>query len=97
MYQSDYGVNEMPFNITPAPKFLSLSPTHQEALQHLDYGVQKRKGVIVLIGDRRSRGIPRITKNLCDKSGLAAFTRESDEVNGWDVRQARKDRCRLTD
>jgi general secretion pathway protein A len=29
----------MPFNITPDPKFLYLSPTHQEALQHLKYGV----------------------------------------------------------
>jgi len=38
MYQSFYGLTEMPFNITPDPKFLYLSPTHQEALQHLKYG-----------------------------------------------------------
>jgi len=51
MYQSFYGLNEMPFNITPDPKFLYLSPTHQEALQHLKFGVQERKGFIVLIGE----------------------------------------------
>lgn len=51
MYQSYYGLNEMPFNITPDPKFLYLSPTHQEALQHLKYGVHERKGFIVLIGE----------------------------------------------
>jgi general secretion pathway protein A len=51
MYQSYYGLNEMPFNITPDPKFLYLSPTHQEALQHLKYGVSERKGFIVLIGE----------------------------------------------
>lgn len=51
MYQSYYGLNEMPFNITPDPKFLYLSPTHQEALQHLKYGVNERKGFIVLIGE----------------------------------------------
>ena len=42
MYQSFYGFKEMPFNITPDPKFLYLSPTHQEALQHLKYGVQEK-------------------------------------------------------
>ncbi|HSI09299.1 MAG: ExeA family protein [Rariglobus sp.] len=51
MYQSYYGLNEMPFNITPDPKFLYLSPTHQEALQNLKYGVHERKGFIVLIGE----------------------------------------------
>jgi len=51
MYQEYYGFQEMPFNITPNPRFLYLSPTHQEALQHLKYGVQERKGFIVLVGE----------------------------------------------
>src|ERR1700733_8006404 len=51
MYQSFYGLGEMPFNITPDPKFLYLSPTHQEALQHLKYGVSERKGFIMLVGE----------------------------------------------
>jgi general secretion pathway protein A len=51
MYQSFYGFREMPFNITPDPRFLYLSPTHQEALQHLKYGVREKKGFIVLVGE----------------------------------------------
>lgn len=51
MYQSFYGLKEMPFNITPDPNFLYLSPTHQEALQHLKYGVAEKKGFIVLTGE----------------------------------------------
>lgn len=51
MYQGYYGLSEMPFNITPDPKFLYLSPTHLDALQHLKYGLQERKGFIVLIGE----------------------------------------------
>ena len=51
MYQSYYGFSEMPFHITPDPKFLYLSPTHLEALQHLRYGVTERKGFIVLVGE----------------------------------------------
>jgi general secretion pathway protein A len=51
MYQDFYGFKEMPFNITPDPKFLYLSPTHQDALQHLKFGVSQKKGFIVLIGE----------------------------------------------
>jgi general secretion pathway protein A len=51
MYQSFYGFKEAPFNITPDPRFLYLSPTHMEALQHLKYGVKEKKGFIVLVGE----------------------------------------------
>lgn len=51
MYQQFYGLREMPFNITPDPKFLFLAPPHQEALQHLRYGVSEQKGFIVLTGE----------------------------------------------
>jgi general secretion pathway protein A len=51
MYQSYYGLKELPFHITPDPKFLYLSPTHQEALQHLKFGVLEKKGFIVIVGE----------------------------------------------
>lgn len=51
MYQSYFGLREMPFNITPNPDFLFRSPTHEEALQHLRYGIQEKKGFIVLTGE----------------------------------------------
>ena len=51
MYQSFYGFTEMPFAVTPDLRYLYLSATHQEALQHLKYGVAERKGFIVLIGE----------------------------------------------
>ena len=40
---------------------------------------------------RHSQGIPRVVNNLCDKSVLAAFIRESDEVTFWDVHRAIRD------
>lgn len=51
MYQDFYGLKAMPFNITPDPNFLFLSPTHQEALSHLTYGIEEKKGFIVLSGE----------------------------------------------
>ncbi len=46
---------------------------------------------------RGSGGIPRIVNNLCDKAMLAAFIRESDEVNYWDARRAIRDMQNLID
>jgi len=51
MYQDYFGFAEMPFHVTPNPKFLYLSPTHEEALQHLRYGIRDKKGFIVLTGE----------------------------------------------
>jgi general secretion pathway protein A len=51
MYLTFYGLKEKPFNATPDPKFLYLTPAHREALAQLIYGVQERKGFIVLTGE----------------------------------------------
>jgi general secretion pathway protein A len=50
MYLTFYGLTEKPFNATPDPRFLYMSPGHREALAQLQYGVQERKGFIVLTG-----------------------------------------------
>jgi general secretion pathway protein A len=46
-----FGFREPPFNPTPDPRFLHLTPAHQEALAQLLYGVQERKGFILLTGE----------------------------------------------
>ncbi len=51
MYLAHFGFREMPFNITPDPRFLYLSPSHQDALEHLRYGIEGKKGFIVLTGE----------------------------------------------
>lgn len=51
MYEDFFGFKTQPFNITPNPKFLFLSGTHLDALQHLKYGIEQRKGFIALVGE----------------------------------------------
>lgn len=51
MYQRFFGFKDHPFQITPNPRYLYLSPGHQEALAHLRYGIEQRKGFIVLTGE----------------------------------------------
>jgi general secretion pathway protein A len=51
MYNAFFGFKESPFNLTPDPSFLYRSQQHEEALANLIYGVQSRKGFVVLTGE----------------------------------------------
>jgi len=51
MYNAFFGISENPFSLSPDPTFLYRSPQHEEALANLIYGVQSRKGFIVLTGE----------------------------------------------
>jgi len=51
MYNTFYGFKENPFDITPNSRFLFWSQKHQTAFRHLLYGVQSRKGLVLLTGE----------------------------------------------
>jgi general secretion pathway protein A len=51
MYNAFFGFKLSPFNMSPDPSFLFRSAQHEEALANLIYGVQSRKGFIVLSGE----------------------------------------------
>jgi len=51
MYREYFRLREEPFSITPDPRFLYLTAQHQEALNHLLYGIRERKGFIALTGE----------------------------------------------
>ena len=51
MYKAFFGLISNPFNLSPDPAFLYRSPHHEEALANLVYGVQSRKGFILLTGE----------------------------------------------
>jgi len=50
VYTSFFGLKENPFNLTPDPRYLFLSPYHEDALDHLLYGINERKGFIAITG-----------------------------------------------
>src|ERR1700729_1365478 len=51
MYQKFFGLRESPFNVNPDPRYLFLTKQIQEALAGLTYGIQNRKGFILLTGE----------------------------------------------
>ncbi len=51
VYQGFFGFSEKPFDLTPDPKYLYLSPKHKEVLAHLVYGMQENNGFLKIIGE----------------------------------------------
>ena len=51
MYKQFYGLKENPFSITSDPSFFFSSTHHAEAFANLLYGIQQRKGIILITGE----------------------------------------------
>ena len=51
MYKEFFGLRANPFNVNPDPRFLFLTRHTEEALACLTYGVQSRKGFVLLTGE----------------------------------------------
>jgi type II secretory pathway predicted ATPase ExeA len=51
MYKKFFGLRDSPFNVNPDPRYLYLTRHIQEALACLIYGIQTRKGFVLLTGE----------------------------------------------
>lgn len=51
MYRDFFGFSAKPFDVTPDPRFLYLTPGHREMLASLVYGIQERRGFITMVGE----------------------------------------------
>lgn len=51
MYREFYGLKELPFALTPDPRFIYFTPSHTEAMANLHYGIESGKGLIVATGE----------------------------------------------
>jgi general secretion pathway protein A len=51
VYEAHFGLREPPFAITPDPRFLFLTRSHRDALAYLHYGIEERKGFLIISGE----------------------------------------------
>ncbi|MCW8107241.1 XrtA-associated ATPase [Alteromonas ponticola] len=51
MYESYYGLDSKPFQLTPDPAFFFASKWHKRAMSYLQYGLSQAEGFIVITGD----------------------------------------------
>jgi general secretion pathway protein A len=70
MYEKFFGLDELPFQLTPDPRYLFLSSKHREALGHLVYGIREGAGFVCITGEI---GAGKTTL-------LRALLREADET-----------------
>ncbi|MGA8224273.1 MAG: AAA family ATPase [Candidatus Acidiferrales bacterium] len=76
MYKPFFGLSENPFNLNPDPRYLFLTPQTREALDEMTYGIQVRKGLILLtgeVGTGKTTLINRLLDWLHDQQTPAAF------------------------
>ncbi len=74
MYENYFGLSELPFAITPDPRFVFLSERHEDALAHLRYGIGRGGGggFVQLTGEV---GTGKTTLCRCTLEDLPADTR----------------------
>ncbi len=75
MYKDFFGLKEYPFSLTPDPRFIVFTPSYNELLASLYYGVEMAKGLIVLtgeVGTGKSTALRWIIRRL-DSSVLASY------------------------
>lgn len=51
MYAEFYGLRELPFALTPDPRFIYFTPSHTEVMANLHYGIESGKGLVVVTGE----------------------------------------------
>ncbi len=75
MYKEFFGLEDNPFTLTPDPRFLVFTPSYNEVLASLYYGLENAKGLIVLtgeVGTGKTTALRWILRRL-DSSVLAAY------------------------
>lgn len=73
MYERFYGLNAGPFGLSPDPRFFFPTPSHNEALAAISYGVAKRNGFVVVTGEVGTGKtlIVRYTLDLFSRNNIA--------------------------
>ena len=51
MYEAFYGLNEKPFRMTPDTRYFYPSAKHVDALNHMVYAIEERRGFVVITGE----------------------------------------------
>ena len=75
MYKEFFGLEDVPFTLTPDPRFIVFTPSYNEVLASLYYGLENAKGLIVLtgeVGTGKTTALRWILRRL-DSSVLAAY------------------------
>ncbi len=75
MYKEFFGLEDLPFTLSPDPQYIVFTPSYNEVLASLYYGLENAKGLIVLVGEvgtGKTTALRWILRRM-DASVLAAY------------------------
>ena len=84
MYKNFFGLKDSPFTASPNPRYLYWTRTAQEALSALTYGIESRKGFILLtgeVGTGKTTLLNRLLDGLREQDVATAFVFNSQLLN----------------
>jgi general secretion pathway protein A len=73
MYEQYYGFSEKPFSLTPDPRFLYRSESHGNAIELLQYAIDRHEGFAVITGDIGT-GKTTLCRALLEQTDKTTFT-----------------------
>jgi len=76
MYKEFFGLHANPFNAAPDPRYLFLTPHAEEALACLTFGIESRKGFVLLtgeVGTGKTTLVNRVLERLRETQVATAF------------------------
>lgn len=73
MYEEYFGFNTRPFSITPDPRFFYDTQSYREAFAAVRYGIEARKGLIVITGEAGT-GKTRLVKDFLQRAEVKIRT-----------------------
>jgi general secretion pathway protein A len=87
MYETFYGLNGRPFQLTPDPHFYFESLTHRKALSYLGYGLAQGEGFIVITGDIGAGKTTLVSHLMAtiDKARLTAANIVTTKLDSQDI------------
>jgi general secretion pathway protein A len=51
VYREFYGLKELPFALTPDPRYIYFTQSHREVMANLHYGIESGRGLVVVTGE----------------------------------------------
>jgi hypothetical protein len=86
MYESYYGLNSKPFQLTPDPAFFFASKWHKRAMSYLQYGLSQAEGFIVITGGIGT-GKTTVANSLLEELEDDIYYRKSDLLKAQKLAQ----------
>ncbi len=79
MYESYFGFTEKPFRMTPDSRYFFPSSKHMDALNHMVYAIEERRGFVVITGEIGSgkTTLSRVLFQKLDESTKTAIIRNT--------------------